>query len=253
MTKHFLSIASIVFFCLSVISCSDNNTDRKLILDFDQSTKRYGYVDSLGNVVIPYQYYSAEEFVDGYAKVKDLKHYGIINQSGKAVLPLAYTLIEDFQHGVAFASTWVDHENKYALINRKGELLTPAKYDRVRDFSEDLAVTVIDGMNPIHIFIDTLGNEVLKSDYPEVYPFHDGMARVGSSWNCIFGYIDKTGKEVIPLKYGDATDFSEGLAAVKQNSRWGYIDTKGNTVIPFEFCEAQCFSEGLAAVSKKRH
>lgn len=64
----------------------------------------------------------------------------------------------------------------------------------------------------------------------------------------LYGFCDTTGKVVIRLQFEDARPFHEGLAAVERNGRYGYIDKSGQTVIPFRYYEALDFHNGKALV-----
>lgn len=98
------------------------------------------------------------------------------------------------------------------------------------------------------------GDAVTTDQYDCIYPFSDGLARVGKAdmdGYMKYGYIDEFGEIVIPLEYDHAEDFSNGLACI---SDWdwmsGYIDKTGQTVIPLEYDYAESFSGDLAHVEK---
>lgn len=108
-------------------------------------------------------------------------------------------------------------------------------------------------------YIDENGSVVIKPQFNDAKPFHEGLARVkiGAKW----GFINRAGNlailpqfELNPYNSEDANysylDFHEGLAAIslKRGEKWGYIDHTGKIVIPPKYDVVTEFSEGLALV-----
>ena len=124
-------------------------------------------------------------------------------------------------------------------------------------------------------FVDETGKTVIPFKYDCAWNFHEGLARIGISYqgpgSCAGdfkkGFIDQTGKIVIPLKYDYIDDYNiasspfseEGLAVVSigvklgceydvSGGKWGYIDKTGKEIIPLKYDLAGRFSDGLAVV-----
>ena len=83
----------------------------------------YGFINKKGDEVVPIDYYSAENFSEGMAKVYNGK-YGFINKKGKEVVPLIYYYVENFSEGLAM----VGKDGKYGFINKNGEFIIPMKF-----------------------------------------------------------------------------------------------------------------------------
>ncbi|MBQ0095722.1 MAG: WG repeat-containing protein [Bacteroidetes bacterium] len=78
---------------------------------------RYGYLDSKGNVVIPFRYKSAGDFREGLAKVGNGKHYGFIDKDGNTVIPFIYDEAYCFHDGY----TAVKKNGKWGFIDKSGK------------------------------------------------------------------------------------------------------------------------------------
>lgn len=214
--------------------------------------EKIGFIDKMGNEVIPCIYDFMEEtdcsFHEGLAFVRQGDNCYFINKEGKKAFDFKYDAANHFSEGLAIV--WKDGKTGY--IDTKGnEVIALSDKYAYYDFSEGLAAVGKDGK---YGFIDKSGNLVIPINYDDIGEmdsepyFHEGLSAVCK--NEKYGYIDKSGKEVIPFKYTYAHDFSEGLAVVKQNDKWGFIDKNGSIVIPCVFDEPAVFSEGYAAVSK---
>jgi hypothetical protein len=163
-----------------------------LVLVWDSTSKKYGYVNKRGELIIRPQFKNAANFSEGMARVS------------------------------------IVHNNRELLgfINSKGEFSVPPKFDvdfdflrNATNFSENLA-GVIDGpptrVNyPKFKYIDKSGEVILHTSFSRTEPFKEGLAAVYDAELNKYGFIDKSGKLVIPLKFDSAGHFAEGLARVE--------------------------------------
>lgn len=218
---------------------------------------KIGFIDKMGNEVIPCIYDFMEEtdcsFHEGLAFVHQGDNYYFIDKEGKKAFDFKYDAANHFSEGLAIV--WKD--GKCGYIDKKGnEVIALTDKYFGHDFSEGLAAAMSkDGKLG---FIDMKGNVVIPFNYDmtegDTPLFSEGYAAVQKEGK--YGFIDKKGKEVIPLKYDNAYPFSEGLAVVmldeggSQENKFGFVDKNGNMVIPCEYGSATSFSEGYAAVSK---
>lgn len=203
---------------------------------------KWGFVDEMGNLIIPYKYDYAWSFSEGLGRVKKDYYMGYVDKTGKIVIPLRYWGAWNFSEGLAV----VEQDLKWGFIDKTGKVVIPFQYDSPSSFNDGLAMVL---KNDKRGFIDKTGKVVIPLQYEYVGDFSDGLAKVRKNWK--WGYIDKNGKVVIPLQYKDASNFSEGLAVVEQDQKWGYIDKNGEVVIPFQYDYAtKKFNEGLAVVKQ---
>jgi|GEM_PF-3369843 len=195
--KRKIFILTLFFITLSVVS-SNLVLAEDLIPKENEATRKWGYVNKRGKIVIPFKYYTAGNFSEGLARVDLDGKWGFIDKNGNDVIPLKYDGAIDFSEGLAGVELHVEFDSKWGFINKMGSEVIPFKYRSVSHFSE-------------------------------------GLARVSKTYIKNYGFIDKKGNEVIPIKYDDAGNFSEGVVSVLLNGKWGFIDKNGNKVIPFKY------------------
>ncbi|MCK4623932.1 MAG: WG repeat-containing protein [Phycisphaerae bacterium] len=253
-----------------------------LVRTFDLE-RQWGYVDDAGRTVIPPQFYKADYFKEGRARVVVLvpddraekkespfiddkggkiEAYGFIDRSGKFIVRPEYDYAGEFSDGMAEVKT---RDQKYGFVNRDGKLVIPPRFGGVGDFNQGLApVDVTLRKNPFKGkgkwgYINKSGKFVIKPQYVLAGVFSHGLASVCIDDNIDRShippcdrykatYIDRTGKVVIKTEYSGGSRFHDGLAIVRSGEKYGYIDTSGKLVIPFKYHSVKPFSEGLALV-----
>ena len=221
----------------------------------------WGYIDSLGNMVIPAKYDYAGSFENSeFAKVNLVEKSYYINRKGNI-------LLEDEDDVVIFhedlALVKVGH--KFGYLNREFKWHIVPQFEMAWPFRNGFAKVkkggkwfVIDtqgkqyGLQPNHRSIaekDAGQNQSLKRGFRDsgwgftdrggtwrvhpvfdyVKPFSEDYApvRIGDSW----GYIDKESTIVIDVRFEDAHIFNNGLASVSINGKYGCIDKRGKIVI----------------------
>ncbi len=252
----------------------------------DNETERWGFIDKMGNEVIPCKYqYIPCEFEGGVAIVcnpDDTRQ--IIDREGNVVAPFDYIYMgSGFSDGlIAFVKVnemdgdeidWA-HFGKVGFIDTTGKVVIPAdKFDVmmgegpiIPDFSEGLC-RQFDPENNSTKFFDKTGKVIFEvkgsSD-----DFHEGLAAVGKDiseseddymWR--IGFVDKTGFETIPFIFNSVGQFSEDLCWAQTDNTCGFINKSGKyeltgdwkTLVLYEDTEGQedlspTFSEGLAWV-----
>lgn len=213
---------------------------------------KYGFIDKMGNEVIPCVYEQLMEadpnFHDGLALVHQGEKYFFINKEGKEAFPYNYDTGLNFSDGLALV--WKDRKCGY--IDTKGNEVI-ALTDKYYGTSFHDGLAAVGNNDGKYGFIDKKGELVIPMSFDVdeggvTSEFHEGYAVVCK--NEKYGYIDKSGKEVIPCNYDAAFNFSEGMALVIKEGKFGFIDAKGKEVIPCEYSYANHFSEGIAVVQK---
>lgn len=233
---------------------------------FSTIDNKIGYIDTTGKEVIllPDNYVWAEDFKNGYARVKvsipfpgyrysGMSRWGFIDKKGKEVVPPKYLEAEDCSDGLAKVALYSSFATNvtgivWGFVNMKGEEITPFEYYDASSFSDGLAAVQLPKKG--WGYINTKGEIAINCQFYQADPFSCGRALV-REWNKKnYYFIDTTGAK-ITSEYSTANSFSEGLASVLVNDgqyRWGFIDTSGQFVIYPSFKFAGIFSEGLAAV-----
>ena len=126
-----------------------------LMVDVNNS-KKYGFIDIEGNVVIPYKYEDAEKFSEGLAAVKLNGKWGFIDRNDKVVIPFKYAhppLCDEFYFseglvavGLPDSQDKTSFSRKVGFIDKQGNVVIPfKKYMSVCAFSEGYAEVAEEG------------------------------------------------------------------------------------------------------------
>ena len=241
---------------------------------------KWGYVDTLGQVVIEPKYDYAKDFSNGQAVVVKNKNWGLIDRNEQTIIDFEFGSISDYydawkinkragetiyfnQKGWEIANfsyeerglfieerCQVKEAGKWGFIDEEGSKVIPCVYDAVQDFSEGLAAVQKDsswafikkdGTPAFHL--DSLG---IKAE--ELGNFHNGLC-----WfmqDSLYGYLDTTGRVQISPKFVKVFDFQDGVARIVANRKTGLIDTSGTYILePEQFERIDPFNEyGVAMV-----
>lgn len=235
---------------------------------------KWGFIDRTGKFAIPAQYYWADPFSEGLARVSvasEVGSTGYIDGGGRFVIPPRLTYGATFHEGraaviiegpcritnggsctpPAFMPTVsnASYHCRYAFIDRTGQPISDLRFDEAGDFSQGLAPVMIDGMWG---YVDNSGQISLPAEFQWAGSFSEGLAVVRQDEK--IGFIDRSGRFVIAPRFDAAEDFSEGRALVSKEvapGQWTYrfIDRKGNPAFAGEYSAATSFNHGLAHVS----
>lgn len=244
---------------------------------------KWGYIDATGKIIVQPTYYSAGKFVEGFAKIskyneRDEYLYGFINHLGQEVIPPKFATVSDFDGGVArvkirnqyhyllkngsilttqgfdeiqVATNGISIFKKnglYGYANINGRVIIPAKFTRAYNFSAEgfaIVSTNTDRKNEFG-FINQQGNFIVEPKYSGAKHFVNGFAAIQHrrKWHI----IDTKGQLVSEQGFDAVGEFANGLINVKKGGKWGYINSAGSQVIEFQFKTADKFSKGLAIV-----
>lgn len=256
MMKYGFKCAAALVFCVFFLSDAAAQTAdviRRLnakydrVMPFDEGLAvvsengRYGYVDTLGKVVVPLIYDEAASFRNGRATVSKGKaeacKQAMIDHSGREITPFAWDHLGSVADGVAVAWTRKGTARSYTLVDTLGRV-TPLEYAVCGDFSNGYA---------------SVGVGVLTVE-KVVQP---GMSRVPDklTFTGKYGYITPDGKLAIPVQFDEAGKFGDdGLAPVgmqgKYYVKWGFADREGKIVIPCNYYSVNAFERERAVVAK---
>ncbi|WP_018247620.1 WG repeat-containing protein [Orenia marismortui] len=201
---------------------------------------------------------SVEEFQEGLAKVSTYRKVAYINTQGEIVVPFIYTQGRSFSDGLAYVS---DEEGKY-FINKLGEkVITINKDDQnyYYDFKNGLA-KYRNNENYKYGFIDKEGQIKIEANYDSIDDFSEGYA-VFEEDN-LFGMIDQEAKVVIEAKFKSIGDFSDGITFLYDGVYTVFLNHDFKPVYQLtgyysrdydnDFITLQ-YSDGLGVVDKNGH
>lgn len=205
------------------------------------------YIDETGKEVFSFNGLGLG-FSDGLAAVCDIitKKWGFIDTSGNLVIDCKYDFAENFDNGISVVKTFSNEEPygiKLEYINKLGETIY-SNSSIIMEYSEGLAIIK---ENDKYGFINSEGEIVIECKYDTADPFHNGIARVGL--NNQSTYINKQGNTLFSFDDG-AERFYSGLLEITDNDFYGYVDTSGKKVfeitydIPYAFEHLLQFSDG---------
>ena len=203
----------------------------------------WGFIDTLGNMVVKPQYSLVKNFTKEAALVNCDGKWGMINKVGIKVIPCGYDGIEFLENTQNKIVRLYINAPKYGMIDTLGELRVTAVYDEVGHFSEGrLSVK----RNGLWGFVNRKGQNIIPCRFREVGNFSQGVAKakVGGKW----GFIDKQGNVLIDFKYKSVGNFNDNLAWVKDDHAIYYINKQESRVIPERFDKSFDFKNGVARV-----
>ncbi len=93
----------------------------------DNQDGKWGYVDQFGNERIPHIYDLADDFIDGYAAVRQNNNWGFIDLNGKEVIPFKFNGAWSFIDGLAP----VFNSDKWGFIDKNSNVKVPFKYTKI--------------------------------------------------------------------------------------------------------------------------
>lgn len=224
---------------------------------------KYGFIDKLGQEIIPCKYDKAQEFENGISIVTIDNKEGVINQHGETLIPLIYEKIFDFGKD---STTIARLDGKEGIINIYGEVIIPFEYEECGYFHEGLAHVKKNGL---YGFINRNNEIIIPCVYDEVDIFSEGLAAVEKNYK--WGYIDTIGNVVIPFQEGlSRRAFESGLSTISRTSdnfnwntfisnpsgdlpifEWAFINKKGEVVSDFIKGEFGYIIDGRCVVRPK--
>lgn len=198
---------------------------------------KYGFIDKMGNIIVPAKYDEVADFKEERAWVairdeNEVLRCGYIDLTGKNIVPVKYRVPFaegdvpiDFSDGMAAVLMGTDEygTNLYGYINRQGDEIIPAEFSIYGDFHNGVAF--VDNEK----YIDKTGKVLTKEElrgYKETTTCFQ---------NEKMGLKRLDGNLIIPCEYDIVQDLSEGMSAVCKGNLWGYVDSLGSNIIPCSY------------------
>lgn len=98
-----------------------------------ESGEKYGVIDELGNIVVPFDYDNTKIFNNGLISFKQNDKYGLADQDGKVITKNQYDSIELL--GSCFI---VNSSNTYGVLDLRGNMVIPPIYDYISDYYNEV-------------------------------------------------------------------------------------------------------------------
>lgn len=205
---------------------------------------KFGYIDTTGKLVIPFQFDDADFFQNGVARVKKGDKWGLINLQGKLIRPFYHDDMDDvplIHDGII--RKWEDKaangNSKWSYIDINGNIIIDtSNYSYISDFCNGYACVEKDGECAL---INSKGEIVIPfGKYSSIGDVYCGVAEVskyGDNYKSSHGYVNTKGEEVVPLGKYDQFYWHDPelsiVCAIKGEDTCGYIDkSTGQEIIP---------------------
>ncbi|MEO1260842.1 MAG: WG repeat-containing protein [Bacteroidota bacterium] len=215
---------------------ADLRKDVRLIIE---ENGKFGFIEGMGNVVIPPRYDAVNAFKEGLAAVAINGLFGYIDKEGNWVIKPVYQNAQSFNKGVA--KVW--RNGAWALINREGKLTAYSGFERYYFLGENrLAIKTksrkMGMMTSNKILLDTIFDRIEK------FRFGHSIVTKGNTvaiekikhYQPIVGVVDTLGQFLIELgKYDYLTHWGPHHFLFanfdgKEKKEQGIIDKAGNLI-----------------------
>lgn len=153
---------------------------------------------------------------------------GYIDRIGQWIIPPIFYYAEPFSEGVALVQT----KDNLGYIDQQGEWHLKYTYDDISaaaSFSEGVAT--VKYKTGLWGFIDARGERIMNDCYVDANSFRCGFARVSDGEGYYF--IDHHGNVLCDTRFRNARDFVFGYAIVTDESETcGVVSTSGKLIFP---------------------
>lgn len=201
---------------IDIITKIDNNVGNDWTV-FEEDGL-YGYKDAEGKVVIEPKFEKKPgQFHDGMALVKEKQRYGYINTKGIIVIPLKFYTATDFHNGVAGVRDYIYMEDGTYItdwiqywIDKAGNKVVSGQFLYGSPFYEGYSAvekgqSIIPGNK--WSYIDMSGALATDKEFDQCREFKNGYAEV--QLNEKWGMIDKQFELIIDCKYDSREELEE--------------------------------------------
>lgn len=187
------------------------------------------------------------DFKNGRGSVCIKDKVGYIDALGNLVIPCIYDHgTEFFPNGLAEVSK----DGKTFWIDKNGKIKFNGLHNSGWFYNDENYFYGIQEINNLQGLVRDDGKTIISSSYKKITFDNKSKTVIAQNNEGKFGVIDLTGKIIIPFDYDSFNGFNEGLYLFKKNNLFGFVNSKGEIKIPFEFEEAYPFVNGLTFVKK---
>lgn len=188
--------------------------------------KKWGLIDSNGNMVLDANYDAIGEFKKyGYAVMQRAGRVGLLNEQGREIVSPRYDDLKVLDSTMVA----VMDQGEWLVVDLKGKVLLPKGYDRVEVWSEEfLAYTKRDKWG----IVNRTGKEILSAEFDEI-SIEDKHFVTRKSND--LGVSDQRGRQILPNLATEIRFFSDSLIFYRKGSQWGAVNGDGAEQIAARF------------------
>ncbi len=203
----------------------------------------YGYLDETGKRVIAPILDVADDFENNRAIVSLNHKYGLIDKTGKFIVPNDYYFF--FNLGGGYYQTQ-DQDGKTGVVDSLGNEILKPIYSEVFHLQNHFFTVEKDGLNGCYTL---LGKEIFPPVSSSAIYFFNGRSKVIKDGKS--GVIDSTGKFIVPMVYDSIGYFYKGYANVLLGNKLGTVDSTGKVVIQPKYEELKPFLNGYGVFKEE--
>ncbi len=157
-----------------------------------QSDKKFGFVDSLGNIRLVPQYKDARHFSEGMVGVVLMGKWGFMDKNERLCIQPLYDEVSDFKNGISI----VKKEQQSNIVNKHGTLLYGENFDQIiPTYSGNYLLLRTKKIG----LADSTGHELISTKYEDVAEL--GNSFIVAKEHGLWGIFNKDGNIVIPFNY----------------------------------------------------
>ena len=193
----------------------------------DQTSRRFGYLDRQGIMVVPPRFKEAQVMEHGFALVKDAdQKWGFLRSANRQ-----FTRLQSWGEP-AFRTTAMivaRQNDRQVVVDENNQRLSLPVSSRMMP-GQTVAAPVMVTEGPVGVaYYDHEGHQVGTQHWEDGAGFSGGMARVTVAGKQ--GAINAQGKLTVPAAFDRLGPFAQGLASARQGARRGLVDIHGKWVM----------------------
>ncbi len=190
---------------------------------------KYGMVDTLGRILIPFNYEFLGPVSEGMIAARQDNLFGYLNTNGKNVIPFNFKFAGQFSEGKAVATAGT----MMGFIDKRGHFLIPEKFTLANSFQHGYATVFINDLASVidekgtvlfpYLFenIEAIGGNLFVFKAPEQY--RDTMSKIviqDKQWFKTSGYsyanpeLNSNEDELLPDDFENGSEF-QGVLTIE--------------------------------------
>lgn len=169
-----------------------------------------------------------QAYHEGLMAFTNEKSFGFIDTKGQLVIPYMYDFVESF--GFHDGHATVTKDGQIAVIDKENAIILPFTSEQYYKLLPDSAICIVNMKNNTHMLVDNRLNVIIPSKYNEIEYLGEGYYKVRS--DKLYGMVDKSGNEILPAQYMDIKRIIDGIAPfMDTNKKFGLYNTRTKQVI----------------------
>lgn len=222
-----------------VVPCVFQNVDsfREGKITVQDENGKWGFLDSVGKEIIPCKYDEADYFIQGRARVRIGNTYAIIDEHGNELTDFIFDWISVIHNYYSpIISFIVKVGEKWGAINKDGKIIISPEYEYIGENSSGYYEFKKDGK----VGLMTSDEEIVVEAIYDRIGFSADSKLVVVRKNGKYGCLDLKGREVLPFEFDDIfTGYKGGFIIVKQDKKLGLYNKDGQELAPCIFEEIE--------------